>query len=62
MNAEPDRVSIFRGTPPAKWIATWRLQLDHFSAQVGQDTGAERGRDIMSDFEDFKFQQEVGCS
>ena len=45
-------VAVFRSTPSAKGIATRRLQLDNFGAKVGQDTSAERGSDIVSDFKD----------
>ena len=57
MNAEPNRIAVHGGTPATERIAARRLHLDHFRAEIGQNAGAEWGRDIVADFEDFQARQ-----
>ena len=54
MNAEPDRVSVFRGAPATERIAARRLQLYDLGTKVGEDASTEWRGDIVPDFQHFQ--------
>ena len=51
---------VHRRAPAAERIAARRLDLDHLGAEIGQDAGAERRRDVMADFQHLQAGQRAG--
>jgi hypothetical protein len=61
VHAEPHRVPIDRRTPAAERVAARRLDLDYLGAQIGENAGAERRCDVVSELQYLEADQWPGA-